>query len=223
MVAFWIKIWYIYAEMKESYKMLLIDCDGTCYPWDKEFNGSFKPALKQTAVQVGISSQVYEQKSLEVRGKHVGMMNFILALGNGDLSRYHQFVQLWCQKLEYQRIQPNPRLGDLLQKNKDSVCIVTNNCRAHVDLVWKRLFPERQPDVRVMAIEDTYDGQWFHSKQDTDGFCRVCRQLNLSPEAGILLDDSPIVLGIAKQAGLQTRRVTAQKNLMMHLNELVRE
>jgi len=209
--------------MNQDIQLILIDCDGTCYPSVNDFNGRFKSALKETAAAVGISTDTYDMIGQQVRKSHRGMMNFILALCQGDLTRFQDFTRLWCDRLDYRCIQPNPMLGKYLEKMPISTCIFTNNCRTHLNRVWGRLFGEKLPSISTLTIEDTYDGHWFHPKQSQDGFLRICTRQKALPSNTIVLDDSPIIIDTARQAGLQVRLITQQYPLISCLNDLVHE
>ena len=204
-------------------KLILIDCDGTCYPAVPNFNGQFRTALKDTAAAFGISLETYDSIGQQVRGQHRGMMNFILALCQGDLTRFQDFTRLWCDRLDYTHIQADPILGKNLESLPVPACIFTNNCRTHLDRVWQRLFNGRAPRTPVLTIEDTYDGRWFHPKQSADGFLRVCESQKVLPINTVVLDDSPSIVDIARQTGLQARLITRQYPLVIHLAELTRE
>lgn len=204
-------------------QLIILDCDGTCYPTIPTFNGTFKAALKATARDWQISEKDYTEIGMSVRGRHPGMMNFILALCGGNMIRFAQFTQDWCNRLDYSLIQPNPMLGHILRHTKLPVCILTNNCKLHLDHVWRRLFPFNPPHPRTFTIENTYDGHWFHPKQDPDGFRRFCAMNELTPTSGLVLDDSIGILKVAQQAGLSTRLVSPQRPLALHLRELERE
>ena len=202
---------------------LLIDCDGTCYPWITDFNGRFKQALQQTARDRGISSETYEMISHRVRGKRLGMMNFILALCQGDLKQFDTFTRAWCDQLDYTLIQPDPDLQQAFQETPLPYYILTNNCRTHLDRVWNRLFPDHSFSIPALSIEDTYQDGWFHPKQDPLGFFLACQKCQWDPTTVTILDDSAPILEIAARQGFQTRRVTSQYPLSRHLRELTRD
>lgn len=210
------------TEPMTSDRLLLIDCDGTCYPWIPAFNGCFKQALKDTATEWGISTERYEAIGTHIRGVHQGMMNFILALCQGDTDCFQAFTRDWCNKLDYTLIQPDPGLCDLLSSLPVPACIFTNNCRTHLDRVWGRLFGTRIPSIRTLTIEDTYDGHWFYPKQSPDSFTRICQKQQVTPQKTLLLDDSPLITEIARRHGLEARLITKQYPLISCLRELIR-
>ena len=208
-------------------KTLIIDCDGVLYPESmvpiyKQVN-----ALKNQAISNNITKQEYNKISNETKKRgEDGLYNFILNLCGKNMDKYNNFCTNMINSIshEYNNIKRDDELFELLVKTgkKYEICILTNNCKIHLEKVYSKLFGKSIEEFPFKSYDITFtfkDG-FFHPKQSFDGLTNFIKKINKNKNECILIDDSYRNIQRCIENKIQYEYINEKNTLKMVLNKL---
>ena len=137
---------------------------------------------------------------------------------------YNEFCKDMCKTLDYSKIKRNDELYDLLVKTgkKYDICILTNNCKDHLDKIYSRLFGKTIEELPFTSydISFTFQDEMFHPKQSVDGFTNFLKKINKKNTECIVCDDSKRNIQRCIENKIPYELITIDNTLKKVLNKL---
>ena len=207
-------------------KTLIIDCDGVLYPEYLLPIYKISNAIKNQAL-LNIDKNEYNKISRETikRGEQ-GLYNFVLNLCQKNMDKYNDFCINMINSIdkEYNKIKKDDELFNLLLKTgkKYDICILTNNCKTHLEKVYSKLFEKNIEEFPFKSydISFTLDNGCFHPKQSSDGFTNFIKKINKNISDCIVVDDSNKNIERCIENKIPYEHITPKNTLKMFLNKL---
>lgn len=210
----------------QNVQAIFVDCDGVLYDVDLLPYEQFEEAARQAGSALGLDWTNFDEvhRDLKKNRGYRGFYNTVLELCRTQGVSFKQLSEDMVEILDYSKIQPNPELLSLLQKNrqKRNLCIFTNNTRPHLEKVFNRLFgcTIQQSGLPVITAEDTLQDGYFHTKKMPGVLSQWCKKMGPLPQNTLILDDTNTVIETAQKEGLQYRKIENDNMTMQILKEL---
>ena len=206
-------------------KTLIIDCDGVLYPESLLPISKMALAIKKQANSIGIKEEEYKLTSKETKKRgEEGLFNFVLNLCHKNMNSYNNFCKEVCNILDYSKIKRDDELYELLIKTgkKYEICILTNNCKDHLDKVYSRLFGKTVEEFPFPSydVSFTFKNEIFHPKQSVDGFTNFIKKINKKNSECIVIDDSQRNIQRCIENNIPYELISYNNTLKMVLNKL---
>ncbi len=208
-------------------KTLILDCDGVLYPESQFPIYYLTKAIEKYAYSINISKEEFKNISKQTlkRGEQ-GLFNFVLNLVHKNIDSFNEFCNNMIELCNYNEIKRDDELFALLLKasKKYEICIFTNNCRAHLDKVYEKLFGKSLKDFPFPSYDISFtlkDGM-FHPKQSKDGYINFLKKIKKEKKECIVCDDSKANINRCKEFGIQYEFITLENNLKKVLTKLLK-
>ena len=210
-------------------KNILLDCDGVLYPLEELSTKEIVETMKQVyRNDVGLAPD--EQRAISektIKENHLGMFNYIMEICRYKNYDFDEFCEHMVEKINYDSIKPNPVLWNTLQNMSDryNIGVLTNNCRAHLDKVFQRVFGKdialvEKSGIKAYDIKFMEHGGYFRPKQDEIGLVMFLKKQGFKREETILFDDTPHNIEKAKDVGMKAVLISKENTLLKELNKL---
>ncbi|MBI1363830.1 MAG: HAD-IA family hydrolase [Proteobacteria bacterium] len=201
---------------KLPFRAVLLDCDGVLYDGALTLLKQIVPAVKSTALDMGIPESVYEATGRRLRSQNIkGLYNLVRVLCAEHNLSYARFCAkiVACLQPFYNQLTPCLRTAQLLAALADRVdhlVIYTNNHFLHVaEVIDRRGFGAVLQDTVVFDVGATADANGvFHPKPLPQGYLMVLAQLGVQPHEAVMVDDAPHNIAAARHVGMQTVHIS---------------
>jgi len=181
-------------------RLFLIDCDGVLYPKENITKQDFLNAVNHVFAEYGVSKNVLEKCSKAAYAKkYRSLYNYVFTVAQACNIPYDEITRKIVAATDYSRVQPNPKLLEALKclREKNHICICTNNTNYHVDAVFRKLFCEQTPDqlgMTVFHIGTLQRRDVLCPKYARESFWLLEKTFAIDIKEMYLLDDTPEII-----------------------------
>ena len=213
-------------------KNILLDCDGVLYPLEELKTKDIVDAMKQVyRNDVGLTPDEQRYVSEKtIAENHLGMFNYINAICRFKHYDFDKFCENMANIIDYGSIKHNEQMWQRLKELSQTyhIGVLTNNSRAHLSKVFKRVFNRDITEVegngiKAYDIKFTEHNGCFFPKQSEKGLSLFLQKLNMKPEETVLFDDTPVNIEKAENTGMHAVLITPRNSLIKQLNIMLSE